>query len=131
MDLQPLLSSPPAIQVHVAAAVLALAIGIGQFSLRRGTPLHRLVGWSWIVLMAVAAGSSFLIHEIRLVGPWSPIHLLSVFTLAMLVVAVRAARHHRVRAHRNAMISLFAFALIGAGAFAFLPGRLMSAVLFG
>ena len=34
--------------------------------------------------MAVVAVSSFWIHQIRLVGPWSPIHLLSIFTLVML-----------------------------------------------
>jgi uncharacterized membrane protein len=30
--------------------------------------------------MAMVAISSFWIHQIRLLGPWSPIHLLSVFT---------------------------------------------------
>jgi uncharacterized membrane protein len=33
--------------------------------------------------MAVVAASSFWIHQMRLVGPFSPIHLLSIFTLVM------------------------------------------------
>ena len=32
--------------------------------------------------------SSFWIHQIRLVGPFSPIHLLSIFALVMLPLAV-------------------------------------------
>ncbi|MCC5812660.1 MAG: DUF2306 domain-containing protein [Ectothiorhodospiraceae bacterium] len=130
MTLEPLLSASPAIQIHTVAALLALGLGLGQFTLKRGSVPHRLVGWGWVLLMVVTAGSSFFIHQIRLVGLWSPIHLLSVYTLIMLVVAVHAARTHRVLTHRYTMISLFVFALIGAGAFTLLPGRLMHAVLF-
>lgn len=131
MNLDPLLGSSLAIQLHALAAVLAFVVGIGQFLLPRGSRVHRAVGWGWIGLMAVTAGSSFFIHVGRIVGIWSPIHLLSIFTLYMLVVAVRAARRGDIIAHRNAMISLFAFALVGAGAFTLLPGRLMHATLFG
>ena len=46
--------------------------------------------------------SSFWIHEIRLVGPWSPIHLLSIFTLVMLPVAVwRGAQPRGAPAQRR------------------------------
>jgi len=84
--------------------------------------------------MLVISASSFLIHGIRLWGPWSPIHLISVFTPIMLVVAVVAvvaARAHRVRAHKITMISIYAGALILAGLFTLVPGRLMHEVLFG
>jgi uncharacterized membrane protein len=59
------------------------------------------------------------------------IHLLSVFTPVMLVVAVVAARAHRVRTHKITMISIYAGALILAGLFTLVPGRLMHQVLFG
>ena len=65
------------------------------------------------------------------VGPWSPIHILSVFTPLALVYAVWAARHQRVRGHRIAMISIFCGALVIAGLFTLVPGRLMHAVVFG
>ena len=69
---------------------------------------------------------------IRLWGPWSPIHLLSVFAPIMLVVARRGRpRGHRVRAHRITMISIYAGALLLAGLFTLVPGRIMHAVLFG
>ena len=75
--------------------------------------------------------SSFLIHTIRLWGPFSPIHLLSIFTLAMLPLAVAHARRHAVERHRRAMMGLFLGALVIAGVFTFLPGRIMHAVVFG
>lgn len=81
--------------------------------------------------MLVVALSSFWIHEIRLVGPWSPIHLLSIFALAMLVLGVMAARAHNVRRHRITMASIFFGALVIAGLFTFMPGRIMHAVVFG
>ena len=131
MTLEPLLESTLAIQLHTLAAVLALGIGLGQFMLPRGATLHRVVGWSWVGLMALIAGSSFFIHRGQVLGIWSPIHLLSLFTLIMLALAVRAARRHHVAMHRNIMISLYLFALVGAGVFTFLPGRIMHQVVFG
>ena len=109
----------------------AFVLGIVQFAAPKGTLPHRTLGWIWVGLMAFVAVSSFWIHGIRLWGPWSPIHLLSIFTPIMLVVAVMAARRHRVRAHRITMMSIFAGALVIAGLFTLVPGRLMHTVLFG
>ena len=109
----------------------AFALGIVQLSAPKGTLPHRTLGYIWVALMVVVAGTSFWIHDIRMWGPWSAIHLLSIFTLATLPLAVLHARRHRVIAHRNAMISMFAGALLIAGAFTFLPGRIMHAVAFG
>ncbi|BES71485.1 DUF2306 domain-containing protein [Marinobacter nanhaiticus D15-8W] len=131
MTLQPLLQASPAIQVHVAAAMLALGLGVLQFFLKRGSGPHRSVGWLWIMAMALVALSSFLIHQIKLVGAWSPIHLLSAAVLVWLWVSIRAARARNYRKHGMIMGSLFCFALIGAGAFTLLPGRLMHGVVFG
>ena len=64
-------------------------------------------------------------------GPWSPIHLLSIFTLMALPLAVRHARRHDVGRHRKAMMGIFAGALVIAGLFTFWPGRIMHAVVFG
>lgn len=131
MSLQPLLSAAPAIQVHAFAAMAAFALGIVQLTAPKGTLPHRTVGYVWVALMVVVAGTSFWIHDLRVWGPWSPIHLLSIFTLATLPFAVLHARHHRVREHRNAMVAMFAGALVIAGLFTFLPGRIMHAVAFG
>ena len=131
MSLAPLLDAAPAIPLHAFAAMAAFALGIVQFAAPKGTLPHRTLGWIWVALMAVVAVSSFWIHQIRLVGPWSPIHLLSIFTPIMLVVGVLYARRHNVHGHRITMISIFAGALLVAGLFTLVPGRIMHAVVFG
>jgi uncharacterized membrane protein len=131
MSLAPLLNAAPVIQVHAFAAMAAFTLGIVQLAAPKGTLPHRTIGWVWVVLMAVIAISSFWIHELRLVGPFSPIHLLSIFTLVMLPLAVMHAHRHNVAKHRRAMMGIFVGALVIAGAFTFLPGRIMHAVAFG
>jgi uncharacterized membrane protein len=131
MNLAPLLNADPVIQIHAFAAIAAFALGVVQLAAPKGTMPHRIIGWIWVVLLTVIAVSSFWIHEIRLIGPFSPIHLLSIFTLVMLPLAVLHARRHRVDRHRKAMIGIFVGALLVAGAFTFLPGRIMHAVAFG
>ena len=131
MSLAPLLDAAPAIPVHAFAAMAAFALGVVQFAAPKGTLPHRTVGWIWVGLMAIVAASSFWIHEIRLLGPWSPIHLLSIFTLIMLPIAVWRARRHRVADHRRIMTMTFVGALVIAGLFTLLPGRIMHAVVFG
>ena len=131
MNLAPLLAAPAVIQIHAFAALSAFALGAVHLAAPKGTIPHRAVGWLWAGLMLVLVLSSFFIHTIRLWGPFSPIHLLSIFTLAMLPLAVWRARQHDVRKHRRAMVSLFLGALVIAGVFTFLPGRIMHAVVFG
>ncbi len=131
MSLAPLLDAAPAIPLHAFAAMAAFALGLVQFAAPKGTLPHRTVGWIWIALMLVVAISSFWIHQIRLLGPWSPIHLLSIFTLTMLPLAVWKAHSHQVGAHRRIMISLFLGALVIAGLFTLVPGRIMHRVVFG
>src|SRR5246500_6011190 len=106
MSLAPLLDAAPAIPLHAFAAMAAFALGVVQFAAPKGTLPHRTIGWIWVALMAAVAMSSFWIHQIRLVGPWSPIHLLSIFTLTMLPLGVWWAHRHQVNAHRWTMISI-------------------------
>jgi uncharacterized membrane protein len=131
MTLAPLLAADPAIQLHAFAAMAAFALGIVQLSAPKGTIPHRTIGWIWVALMLGVSISAFFIHTIRLWGDWSPIHLLAIFTLVTLPVAVWHARRHNVGKHRLAMLSLFFGALVIAGAFTFVPGRIMHAVAFG
>jgi len=131
MSFAPLLDAPGTIPLHAFAAMAAFALGIVQFAAPKGTLPHRTIGWIWVALMATVAISSFWIHEIRLVGPFSPIHLLSIFAPIMLVLGVWYARRHNVRGHRITMISTFFGALVIAGLFTFVPGRIMHAVVFG
>ena len=131
MSLAPLLNAAPATKLHAVAALAALGLGAVQLAATKGTLPHRTIGWIWVALMVTVAANSFWIHDLRVWGPWSPIHLLSIFTLVTLPLAVMHARRHRVERHRNAMIAIFTGALVIAGIFTFWPGRIMHAVLFG
>ena len=120
-----------AIQVHTAAAISAFGIGVVQIAGRKGSISHRTLGWLWVGLMVIVAATGFFIHEIRMFGPWSPIHLLSIAVLIQLPIAVIAARRHNIRVHRSFMLGMFAGALVVAGLFTFLPGRILGRVVFG
>ena len=131
MNLAPLTNAPFAIQLHAYAAMAAFVLGAVQFARVKGTTQHRALGYTWVGLMLIVAISSFWIHDMRVWGPWSPIHLLSIFTLTMLPLGVHYARRHNVTGHKRTMISIFAGALIVAGIFTLAPGRIMHRVLFG
>jgi uncharacterized membrane protein len=131
MSLAPLLNAAPAIPLHAFAAMAAFVLGVVQFAAPKGTLPHRSIGWIWVLLMVGVAVSSFWINQIRLLGPWSPIHLLSIFTLTMLPFGVWMAHRHRVIDHRRIMILIFTGALVIAGLFTLLPGRIMHSVVFG
>lgn len=131
MSLAPLLNAPLAIQAHAFAAMAAFALGLVQFMAPKGTLPHRTIGFIWLALMLTVALSSFWIHEIRLWGPWSPIHLISIYVLIMIPVAITFARRHNVRGHARTVIGMFVGGLVIAGLFTFLPGRIMHAVAFG
>jgi uncharacterized membrane protein len=131
LSLEPLLSEGFPISWHALAALAALVLGGTQLVLAKGTPRHRAVGYIWASIMLFIAASGFWINEIRMFGPFSLIHLLSVLVLVTVPLAVWHAHNHRVKRHRSMMISLYFFALIGAGIFTLLPGRIMHEVVFG
>lgn len=132
MSLAPLLDASLAIRLHAFAAMAAFVLGAVQLAAPKGVLPHRVLGWGWVGLMALVAGSSLFIRSAwPVVGPFGPIHLLSVWVLLVLPVAVRAARQHRVAPHGRAMRNLFLGGLVIAGAFTFWPGRIMHAVVFG
>lgn len=121
---------PWVIQLHIAAALTALLLGTVQLVGIKGTGLHRLTGWTWVVAMLTVAISSLFIRQIN-PGSFSLIHLLSGWTLIALPMALFAIRRGRVAPHASGMTWTFIGGLIVAGAFTFLPGRLMWEVFFG
>jgi uncharacterized membrane protein len=131
MTLEPLIHASPAIQIHTAAALSAFALGLVQFAAPKGTLPHRTLGWAWVLLMVTVCLSAFFIHELRTWDEWSPIHLLAIFTLIMLPLAVLRARRHEVAGHKRAMTSIFLGALLIAGLFTVWPGRIMYEVVTG
>ncbi len=131
MNTAPLFASSLAIQLHVFAACAAFLVGLAQFIGKKGATTHRVLGWSWVVLMATTALTSFWIVDYRTFKPTALILFLSILVLVQLPLAVRHARRHNIQKHKSFMTWLYINALIIAGVFTFLPGRLMYRVVFG
>lgn len=132
MSLAPLLAAGPAVQIHASTAIAAFVIGAFVLWRKKGTALHTALGRLWVVLMLVVATSALFINDIRMIGPFSPIHIFVITTYVGIAQGLWAIMVTRdVGAHRAAMQGTYVGALLLAGAFTFLPGRRMHAVLFG
>lgn len=129
-DLALIAAAPPVIQLHIAGAVTAFVIGSVLLAGVKGTGLHKRLGWTWVIAMALTAISSLFIKVIH-PGHFSFIHLLSGWTLIALPMAIFAIRRRNIRLHRRAMTGMFVGGLLVAGLFTFLPGRLMWNVFLG
>lgn len=130
-DFAHLWAEPFPIPPHAMFALTALGLGFLQLVMPKGTRLHRLIGYVWALLMAGTAITALFIHEIRVWGAFSPIHLLIPVTLISLWLAISAARQGNIERHRKIMLLLFFLALVVTGFFTLLPGRVMYAVFFG
>ena len=115
--------------IHLAAVLPALAIGVTQLLMTKGTRLHKSLGWLWVLAMVVVAVSSFWIMELRKSVGFSVIHLLSLWTLIALACAVWFIRRGNVRAHKGFMVGTL-LGLAGAGIGALMPGRFLAQLLF-
>jgi uncharacterized membrane protein len=117
-------SLPAIVWFHLATIMLAL--GLTPFILlrRRGNSMHRKAGYVWLAAVIFTAISTFWIRETN-PGKLSLIHLLSLFTLVQLPRVLMAARRHDVVAHRRGIQFFFIGALLIAGFFTFVPGRIV------
>ena len=130
MNLEPLLQASPVIQIHVASAIVAMFLGPLSIFRRRRDRLHKITGYIWISVMLVAATSALFIAELRLVGRFSPIHLLTPLVYWSIWRAISFVRAGNIADHSRTMKSLYVQALGIAGLFTLMPGRIMSDVLF-
>ena len=117
------------IPVHAIMAMIAIILGGIQLSMKKGGTIHKLLGRIWIGIMMFVAITSFFIHEIKLWGVYSPIHLLSLLTIFTLGVGIYYVRVGNVKRHKQIMIATYFFALIVAGFFTLYPGRIMHQIL--
>jgi uncharacterized membrane protein len=129
-DLARIAAAPLVIQIHLASALIALAIGTVLMTRVKGTALHKALGWTWVLAMGAAAVSSLFIRVVN-PGHFSFIHLLSGWVIVGLPGAVYAIKRGKVATHRRAMTGMFAGGLLLAGLFTLVPGRLLWAVFFG
>jgi len=120
-----------AISIHFFAALWAIVAGTSQLLTRKGTRLHKVVGWSWMVSMVVVAISSFwLTGFMDVLWGSSPIHLLSIWVLFCVASSIYSARVGNIKSHKAFAVGAF-FGVIGAGLGALAPGRLLNQWLLG
>ena len=76
---------------HFEPGKVALVLGAIQMASPKGTLPHRLIGWIWVGLMMLLAGTSIFIKVI-FPGHFSYIHLLTAWVLLITPLAVMAVR---------------------------------------
>ena len=126
-----LFSETHPIPLHAIMAIIAIILGGIQLSMKKGGAIHKLLGRIWVGLMLIIAITSFFIHETKMWGDYSPIHLLSLWTLFILGVGIYYARVGNTKRHKEVMIATYFFALILTGFFTLMPGRVMHQILIG
>ena len=138
MNLEPILTAPLAVQLHLVTVVPAFAIGTWLlFFSTKGTPRHRRFGKVYLTLMAATALAAL---SIRSFSGWSVdvgplrlglLHLFVPLTAHGVYGALATIRAGDIAGHRAAMRGLYFGGLIIAGLLAFMPGRVMFRTFFG
>jgi len=122
----------PLIFFHLVTAFAALLIGTVLMTRRKGTLNHRVLGWTWVVLMAATTTASVFIRDYRMpnVFGFTPIHLFVLLVAWHLPRGVWFIRRGNVAAHQSTMRGLFQGACLVAFVFTLLPGRFLGQLLW-
>ncbi len=109
--------------LHFGTLAMALALTPVLLLRAKGVRLHRFLGYVWIAAMVTTAIDSFFIRDLN-DGGFSLIHLLSILTIVVSWRIVSAARRGDHAAHRKHVHGIIIGALLVAGTFTFMFGRL-------
>lgn len=120
---------PPFILLHLVTIMLALALTPAMLLRRRGDRLHRQLGTIWVLAMFFTAALSFGIRTNQW-GGFSPIHILSVWTVIQVPIIWWSARQHQIVRHRRSVRGMVFGALLIAGFFTFPFNRMLGRWLF-
>lgn len=118
---------------HLATILPAFLIGTYLLMRHKGTPMHKLLGQAYMILMLISAIISLFMEASigsQILGHFGIIHLFSLLVLYLVPTAYIAARNGHIKRHKSNMIGLYLGGLLIAGSFAFMPGRLLNAWLF-
>ena len=113
--------------LHLASVTAAFLIGSYLMLVRKGTPVHRALGKTYMLLMLGTAIVALLMPAAHpyLFDHFGLLHLFVLPVAYYVPSAYAAVRRGDIRRHRNSMIGLYIGALVIAGLFAFTPGRLL------
>ena len=112
-------------QLHVAAGTFAVALGLLQLALPKGTLRHRVFGYTWAAAMTILCASALFLKEgIGL------LQILAVVVAGLLARALWLARRKDIAGHAHLMRVLVLGATVGVGLFTALPGRVTWSLFF-
>ncbi len=119
---------------HLVTVVPCIFLGAYLLLVTKGTPIHRLLGKIYMLLMLITACISLFMPA--LVGPqffnhFGWIHLFSFLTLWTVPTAYTAIRKGNIKAHQRKMVLLYIGAIMIAGGFTLAPGRYLHELFFG
>ena len=131
------------IYVHAFFALAAVPVGLYIFFKKKGTNQHRFIGRVWVSFLLIVSVTALFITSPMTDTIFNPrfyswIHLLIPYTIGALIYSIysiRQCKKTRLEKHKNAhmrsMIGLYFGALVVAGAFTLMPGRMFHEILFG
>ena len=120
--------------MHLVTVVPCFVIGAWLLARRKGTTIHKRLGWVYAVLIFVTAVVTvFMPAEVgpRVLNHFGFIHLFSVLVLTCIPLAIFHIGRRNVTGHRNAMVGVYVGGILIAGSFTLVPGRLLHGWLFG
>ena len=130
MNLNLIAQAPLAVKIHLVTVIPAFFIGTWLiFFSTKGARVHRTLGVVYLTLMTGTAITTFFVRVLN-PGRLSLIHLFIPLTLGGVTATILALRRGDIVRHKRSMIGLYVGALLIAGGFTFLPGRLMHEVFF-
>ncbi len=118
---------------HLVTVLPAFLIGTYLLINRKGTKNHKYLGKTYMLLMLLTALVTLMMSAKvgpTLLGHFGYIHLLSFLVIYCVPAAYFAARNGNIKKHLGNMIGVYVGGTIVAGAFAFMPGRLLHTWLF-
>jgi uncharacterized membrane protein len=125
------------LSLHAFPGLLALILGSIVLLSKKGTKTHKRRGYIWLGLMLLLSLTAVFIQEIN-PGSYSLIHLLIPWTIFSIIFGIYAIKKFKVtknkvwrNLHQWTMIGLFFGALVIAGAFTLMPGRMLNEIMFG
>ena len=125
------------LSLHALPGLLALILGSIVLLSKKGTKTHKRRGYIWLGLMLLISLTAIFIQEIN-PGSYSLIHLLipwTIFSIIFGIYAIKKFKDTKNKVWRNlhqwTMIGLFFGALVIAGAFTLMPGRMLNEIIFG
>ena len=132
--LAPLLAAPAPVQLHAAAGVLALVLGLARLVWARDERAEGSLGWGFLGFLFLSPLSALFLSPpdgaLNLYG-MTPHHGFAVLALAGTGAAVVAARQGRRLGRQRIVTATFAGVFLMAGLFEMAPGRLLHTILAG